>query len=149
MQGRLISVEGANRMLPLLKVIVRDIKARWDQVLILRARLEEYESFLSGTEGEQKKQYEETIVEIKATLNDVIDKINSHIKEVEGLGCFVQEFKRGILNIPTICDGRKAFLCWTPEEEEVTHWHELDESFDNRQKLTPETGVLWKDPVEV
>ena len=65
----------------------------------------------------------------------LIDRINGYIREIEDLGCFVQEFKRGVINFPTLYVGRKVFLCWRPGDEEVRYWHELDESFTERTPI--------------
>ena len=59
-------------------------------------------------------------------------KINSFIREVEELGCFVEEFKRGVVNFPSLYIGRKVFLCWNPGDPHVMYWHELDESYNER-----------------
>ena len=76
-----------------------------------------------------------TIQCLRRQLNLLIDRINGYIREIEDLGCFVQEFKRGVINFPTLYVGRKVFLCWRPGDEEVRYWHELDESFTERTPI--------------
>jgi hypothetical protein len=41
----------------------------------------------------------------------------------------------GLVDFPTIVDGRRAFLCWKLGEAEVSYWHELDAGFAGRQPL--------------
>lgn len=133
MESRLISIEEADRMLPLLRRIVRDITQKWELIIFKRTELECLEKGVDQELQELSPEEKKSKVEgLKVDLNYLIDKINSYIREVEDLGCFVEEFKRGIINFPSLYNGRKVFLCWLPEEEHVRHWHELDESFKDR-----------------
>ena len=147
MQSKLISIEEANRMLPLLRRIVGDITRNWEQIIYKRTELECLEkgvdsagSSLSSTDRDSSLQG------LKQELNGLIDRINNYIREVEDLGCFVEEFKRGIINFPSLYNGRKVFLCWKPEEESVGHWHELDESFNDRMKIHDVREFLYQKP---
>jgi len=122
---QLFTIERANKMLPLLRNIVNDIVITWEQIVQLRTETEPTLNF--------KKV--ETSPSSKEELNHFVDKINAYIKEVEDLGCLVEEF-RGIINIPSLFHGRKVFLCWTLKEERVSYWHEIDETFDSRVDIT-------------
>jgi hypothetical protein len=67
------------------------------------------------------------------------------------LGDYVVELKKrsvepknppeGLVDFPTIIDGREAFLCWKLDEPEVLFWHELEAGFAGRQSLTAESGA--------
>jgi hypothetical protein len=141
MEARLLSLEETNRMLPLLRQIVRDIMEHWNLIIAKRAELEAIEKApmpIASTEGKTQ--------DVKHELNYLIDKINQYIKEVEGLGCFVEEFKRGIVNFPSLYHGRKMFLCWHPSEDNVSHWHELDETFNDRVKIRDSGEFLLEKP---
>jgi hypothetical protein len=130
-QSRVISLEEANNMLPLLGKIVRDITSTWEQIIQKRTELECLEKNPESTGSEQRDE----IMELKGDLNRLIDKINGYIREIEELGCFVEEFKRGVINFPSLYVGRKVFLCWKPGDGEVRFWHELDESYSERTPI--------------
>jgi len=124
MNTQLIGLEAANKMLPLLKSIVKDVMRLWNSILEQRKIFEEAEAKGEDTE------------DMKSSLNNLIDTINQYIKEVESLGCFIEEFKRGIVNIPSLCHGRKIFLTVKPiEETKVEFWHELDETHADKQPV--------------
>ena len=136
MESRLISVDEANRMLPLLRHIVRDIIKNWELIIYKRTELECLEKGLDAVgPGLTPETRETNLQNLKHELNYLIDKINHYIREVEELGCFVEEFKRGIVNFPSVYAGRKVFLCWDPQEECVRHWHELDETYNDRVEI--------------
>ena len=147
MESRLISLEDANRMLPLIRQIVRDIMANWERIILKRTELECLEKGVdSASTSTATDVREASLQNLKQELNYLIDRINSYIHEVEDLGCFVEEFKRGIVNFPSLYNGRKVFLCWKPDEENVVHWHELDESFNDRVRIRDTHEFLCQRP---
>ena len=139
MEAKIISIEEANRMLPLLKGIVGDIMMKWKAIIEKRGR-----GFEAGLELLDR---ENDLRDLKHQLNSLIDKINSYIREVEALGCFVEEFKRGVVNFPTLYNGRKVFLCWQPGDLSVGYWHELDETFNDRVAIRDLSEFLCHNPV--
>lgn len=147
MESRLISIEEANRMLPLLRHIVKDITGNWEQIIYKRTELECLEKGLDSVGTKLAPEARDNhLLNLKQELNHLIDKINDYIREVEDLGCFVEEFKRGIINFPSLFNGRKVFLCWKPEEERVRYWHELDESFSERVEIRNVEEFLCQKP---
>ncbi len=143
MESKVISIQEANRMLPLLRQIVADIMTHWEQIIAKRTELECLEKELQAgslqRDGERGR-----VGDLKANLNYLIDKINNYIREVEELGCFVEEFRRGIINFPSLFHGRKVFLCWNPEDSDVAHWHELDETFKDRVRIRDAAEFLYR-----
>lgn len=147
MESRLISIEEANRMLPLLRQIVQDIITNWELIIYKRTELECLEKGVEPAGGGISPEERETSLQsLKQELNYLIDRINNYIREVEDLGCFVEEFKRGIVNFPSLYNGRKVFLCWNPDETAVSHWHELDESFNDRVLIRDTSDFLYQKP---
>ncbi len=135
MESKVISIEGANRMLPLLRQIVVDVMTNWEEIISKRTEIECLEKGRLSVTQDRSREPVQTTNELKSELNYLIDRINSYIREIEQLGCFVEEFKRGIINFPSLFHGRKVFLCWKPDEHEVVHWHELDETFRERIRI--------------
>jgi hypothetical protein len=44
--------------------------------------------------------------------------------------------EHGLLDFPTILDGRWVYLCWRLGEEELVAWHEVADGFVGRKPLT-------------
>jgi hypothetical protein len=147
MESKLIGIQEANRMLPLLRQIVRDIVTNWELIIFKRTALEAIEKGVvepQGGGGASPTDKDSKVEHLKQELNSLIDRINNYIREIEELGCFVEEFKRGIINFPSLYNGRKVFLCWKPDEEAVGHWHELDESFNDRARICDAREFLYE-----
>jgi hypothetical protein len=57
------------------------------------------------------------------------------VDELQGLGVLVKDLDRGLVDFPCIHRGREILLCWELGEDEVAHWHGLEEGFAGRKPL--------------
>ena len=57
------------------------------------------------------------------------------MKYFEKSGIDVKDISTGLVDFPSIREGRVVFLCWRMEEETISHWHELETGFAARQPL--------------
>jgi hypothetical protein len=130
---KIFTPQAASKMIPLLEAITKDIRVGWKIIIEKRAEIKILEE-LAQAKSEVRSETEE-IERIKQELRKLVDQMNQYIEEVENLGCFVEEFKRGVINFPALYHGRKVFLCWRYGEKEVKYWHELDEGYGDRKKI--------------
>jgi len=121
METTLFTLEQANKMLPLIKSITANIVEAWAGIIEKRKKIEEF-----GALNLQRLEL------LKEEINHFIDRLNGYIKEIEDLGCFVEEFRRGIINLPSLSNGRRVFLNWYPGDQSISYFHELDETFKDR-----------------
>ena len=57
------------------------------------------------------------------------------VQRVQLLGVHVKDFRNGLVDFPHERDGRIVYLCWKPDEDEITWWHEMDAGFAGRKPL--------------
>ncbi|HTV74249.1 MAG TPA: DUF2203 domain-containing protein [Candidatus Acidoferrales bacterium] len=57
------------------------------------------------------------------------------IHRIESLGCIVKDIDLGLVDFPSTRRGEPMYLCWKAGEARVTHWHALDEGFEDRKPL--------------
>lgn len=126
-QNKIFTIAEARKTLPYVRLIANDIMLTWNEIITKRMRMEEKEKAKLDTTDDKNE------------LNLLIDKINGYIREVEDLGCFAQEFKRGIIVWPSLRSGEKIFLCWSMGENNITSWHHLDETWNDRHGFS---GVM-------
>jgi hypothetical protein len=56
--------------------------------------------------------------------------------ELFEMGVQLKDYSRGLIDFPTMRDGRVVLLCWQlGEKEEIEWWHELEVGFAGRQPL--------------
>ena len=66
---------------------------------------------------------------------NVILKYNHLIQEIESIGCEIKGIREGLVDFPSIREGREVFLCWRMPEKEISFWHGLDVGFSGRQPI--------------
>jgi len=59
------------------------------------------------------------------------------VNAIHELGGVVKDVDEGLVDFPARVDGDEAFLCWRLGEDEIAHWHGIDEGFPGRKPLDP------------
>lgn len=66
----------------------------------------------------------------------VLTDLTMQISELEGLGVQLKDFERGLVDFPSLRDGRVVLLCWQlGEGDELEWWHDVDAGFAGRTPL--------------
>ena len=56
-------------------------------------------------------------------------------ERLERLGVLVKDLDTGLVDFPALHEGEEVLLCWQVGEDEVAHWHGVDEGFAGRKPL--------------
>jgi hypothetical protein len=56
-------------------------------------------------------------------------------ERLERLGVLVKDLDSGLVDFPALHEGEEVLLCWQVGEDEVAHWHGVDEGFAGRKPL--------------
>jgi hypothetical protein len=120
----------ANRTLPLVSRIVRDLVARYPA---WRELVDEYELMTSSQNVDEP---DPRVEQLERRVTAVAREIDGYIHEVTELGAEVRSpLDSGLVDFPGTHDGRPIFLCWRLGEEVIEHWHERDGGFAGRQRI--------------
>jgi hypothetical protein len=57
------------------------------------------------------------------------------IQEFESREIQIKDLERGLIDFPSIRDGREVFLCWEKDEEDIGHWHDLEGGYSGRERI--------------
>jgi hypothetical protein len=129
--AKLFTVEQANAVLPLVKAITTDLVDLAREVNERRQRL----ALLSaGRSPNTKDLYSEELAQIEEELDKDAEQLEAYAEELRELGV-EPKGAEGLVDFPSLMDGRLVYLCWKLGEPEVMHWHELDAGFAGRQSL--------------
>lgn len=111
----------ANRTLPLVQRIVRDIQAAGGQ---LRGLSEEV-----GRDVEEDPRGKKLIRELQELF-----------EELEQIGCSYKDwsFTVGLVDFPAIIDGKEVLLCWRSDEPGVLYYHGLEAGYAGRKRIPGE-----------
>ena len=66
----------------------------------------------------------------------VLTELTVQLSELETLGVQLKDFERGLVDFPSLRDGRVVLLCWQlGEGDELEWWHDVDAGFAGRTPL--------------
>ena len=65
---------------------------------------------------------------------EIVRRVNA----IHERGAIVKDVDSGLVDFPALRDGEEILLCWLLGEEQVAHWHGLEEGFAGRKRLDPE-----------
>ena len=129
------TVEEANRTLPLVSAIVRDIVDLYNDVHERRERLARVRHRPGSSQSDESTPYNEELEQIEREFDKDIARLKSFTDELLRLGVELKDPVSGLIDYYSKMDGRDVYLCWKLGEEEVAYWHELDAGFSGRQSL--------------
>jgi hypothetical protein len=141
MNRRVFTVGEANALLPHLREILNRIQAlrrvvadRTDQLKILDVI---WGRAVAETDNPDHADFKRH----RRVIGGAVEEIEKLIREeILGLGVRFPQggIEHGLLDFPTLLDGRWVYLCWKDSEPEILAWHETDGGFAGRKPLTPE-----------
>ncbi|MGH2445226.1 MAG: DUF2203 domain-containing protein [Candidatus Limnocylindria bacterium] len=62
-------------------------------------------------------------------------RMQALLEHLESLGVVVRDLDEGLVDIPTIRDGERAWLCWRLSDPDLAHWHTTREGYASRRPL--------------
>jgi hypothetical protein len=130
---KLFTVEEANATLPLVRAIASDMAILARDVVERRERLA---LLTKGRDLQEDSPYREELVQVEQELEKDAQRLQGYVDELTQLGVEPKNAIEGLLDFPSVMDGRVVYLCWKLDEPEVLHWHEIDAGFAGRQSLT-------------
>jgi hypothetical protein len=74
--------------------------------------------------------------EVRATVRRLQDATLG-FEHLEALDLLVRDLEAGLIDFPSLRDGREVYLCWQVEEQEVGHWHAAETGYPSRLPLDP------------
>ena len=114
----------AQRTLPLVRKIVKDIL---DTTREMRLIAEDVDGKIeSGSTWNQ--------------VQKMAGEVNGFIKELEEIGCIYKDwnFTIGLVDFPSVIDGREVYLCWRSDEDDIKFYHGIEEGYSGRKSIPEE-----------
>lgn len=124
---KLFTIEEANALLPSVRQILKKIQRS-------RRRLKVFgkQAKLAAEGAEQGGGGMPAGVEYAMILTDLTEEL----AELEDIGVQLKDFERGLIDFPSMRDGRVVLLCWQlGEGDELEFWHDVDAGFSGRTPL--------------
>lgn len=113
---RTFTLEEANKTLPLVGRIVRDI----------------VDAHARGTELQELPESPE----IQREIDLQSDHLQAYLEELKEIGCDLKDFEKGLIDFVGRHAGREVNLCWKLGEPKIEFWHETTDGFAGRQPVS-------------
>jgi len=127
MEMKIFTVEEANALLPQVRVIVGKIQRAHRKIARYRDHAKK------AAEGAEQGGGGMANGVAYAT---VLTELTTQLAELEALGVQLKDFERGLVDFPSLRDGKVVLLCWQlGEGDELEWWHDVDAGFAGRTPL--------------
>ena len=68
-------------------------------------------------------------------VSDAFLAMRSALIELREMEIVLRDLDRGLVDFPSLRDGREVYLCWEEGEDQIGYWHEPDAGYGGRQAL--------------
>ncbi len=66
----------------------------------------------------------------------ILMKLASDTAELDALGIQLKDYERGLIDFPSLRDGRVVLLCWQlGDGDQIEWWHDVEAGFAGRQPI--------------
>jgi hypothetical protein len=133
----------AQTLLPVLESLVRRAQAAGSRATALEVEMQQLSQriFLSGGMHVNVAAAARRRAEHEKSLQDAKDSL----AEIDAIGVHVKDLEQGLLDFPSIADGRTVLLCWKLGEKEIAFWHSPEDGFAGRKPLNSRFGKIERE----
>jgi hypothetical protein len=69
------------------------------------------------------------------TVSEGFVELRDSMGELQALEVVLRDLDRGLLDFPSLRDGREVYLCWQEGEDAIEYWHEPEAGFAGRRPI--------------
>ena len=124
---RYFTLEQANVEVKLLRPLVEEILAIRGTIIARQPQAWPVVEKAAGNGG--SKEASLLVVEF--------ERLDNLARQIRATGAILKDINTGLVDFPTLRDGREVYLCWRYGEGEIEYWHEIEAGFAGRKRLNP------------
>lgn len=126
------TLKEANELVPWLEETFKSIAPLHQRAQRLRGEIAAVEQRIRGNGGSEAGG---DLHEHRYHLEQTVELIEDQMQEVLRKGILVRDIETGLVDFPTLEEGRVIYLCWHRGEPEIGFWHEVDTGLAGRKPL--------------
>jgi len=124
---KLFTVDEANSLIPTVRSIVRSIQKS-------HRRLITFQSI--AKHAAQGAEHGGGGMAFGPRYAQLLVDLSTRAGQLEGLGIQLKDYQQGLIDFPSMRDGRVVLLCWKADEgDRLEWWHDVEAGFAGRQPL--------------
>ena len=103
------TVDEANQKIPWLEVQLQDIASLGKNIESLRLDLD---NILRKGRRNGHGDTDHDVVENRKATEAAVDRLRNLAQEINASGIILKDSERGLVDFPTLLEGREVYLCW-------------------------------------
>src|SRR2546423_12952421 len=124
---KLFTVDEANSLLTSVRPIVKSIQKSHRRLISFQAAAKHAAQGAEHGGGGMKE---------GPRYADLLVELSTQAGQLESLGIQLKDYRQGLIDFPSMRDGRVVLLCWKADEgDQVEWWHDIEAGFVGRQPL--------------
>lgn len=141
MPEKAFTVAEANFLIPTLEGVLDSVQERMKRIQGATERLQVLDLLWGAKIGSrdnpdygEAQSHSAEILQLMGEIEELVER------EIEGRGLRFPQggLEHGLIDFPTVWEGRRVYLCWKRGEPIIEAWHEVDGGFSGRRTLTAE-----------
>jgi hypothetical protein len=68
-------------------------------------------------------------------VSEAFLELQRSLGELQAMEIVLRDLERGLVDFPSMRDGREVYLCWEEGETEIAFWHDADAGYGGREPL--------------
>ena len=132
MAPRYFTPAEANDALEDVRPLTVELVEHRSRLLELQERQASLIARIAGNGGDMEPR---ELREVQERLDEEVTGIARCVSRIHELGALVKDLDDGLIDFPARRQGEEVLLCWRLGEDEVGHWHGLEEGFSGRKPL--------------
>ncbi|PTL39526.1 DUF2203 domain-containing protein [Alkalicoccus saliphilus] len=130
MAKKYFTAEQANRLLPLVKEEIQELKQ------IQKSFEEKWKLHRKLKEGHQNVQTEtKSLFTLECELEFMEIQAQLHVNNIQSTGAVLKGIEPALVDFPSFKGREEVYLCWREGEEEISFYHGLQDGYGGRKPL--------------
>jgi hypothetical protein len=131
--SRFYAIDEANAALPEVERILAALRDQREELIALRDRV------VAASPPDDEAPTDDVAEKVRLLrlgMQGLIDQMQAGVARLVELDITLRDISTGLIDFPALVSGRPIWLCWRLGEDDVAHWHSVDEGFDSRRPLS-------------
>ena len=133
--SRIFTLGEAQTLLPVVEALLRRAQAAGQRIADLDQEMQELSQRIFVQGGMQINIV--SAARRRAERDKAAQESQDTLAEIDAIGVQVKDLGQGLIDFPSVLDGKSILLCWKLGEKEIGFWHSPEDGFAGRKPLDP------------
>ncbi len=111
----------------------------FDEIAPWRERARELNSesraLMERMRGNGGRKSHDRMSQLSVRIEEARSHLERALESISERGILVKGIEPGLVDFPSMMDGREVYLCWREGETQIDFWHDVDAGFAGRRPL--------------